>query len=190
MSGNPMNSIKEAYACILAFNVPILPDAERLAKEIGIPIYTAEIIYHLFDAFTKRVNDIKAKKKEEARKKAVYPVVFKIVDERCVFNKKDPYILGVDVLEGELKLGTPVVIPDVKWTGNAQTQEPAKELLEFGQVARIPFAPVPRKLSQRSLRFAPRQAAPPCASDFGAAQRFASDHGELPVLTWRGGCGR
>jgi len=137
VSGNPMNSIKEAYACILAFNVPVLPDAERLAKEIGIPIYTAEIIYHLFDAFTKRVNDIKARKKEEARKKAVYPVVFKIVDERCVFNKKDPYILGVDVLEGELKLGTPVVIPDVKWTGNAATQEPAKEVLEFGQVMSI-----------------------------------------------------
>jgi translation initiation factor 5B len=138
MSGNPMNSIKEAYACILAFNVPVLPDAERLAKEIGIPIYTAEIIYHLFDAFTKRVNDIKARKKEEARKKAVYPVVFKIVDERCVFNKKDPYILGVDVLEGELKLGTPVLIPDVKWTGNAATQEPAKELLEFGQARSAP----------------------------------------------------
>ena len=140
-SGNPMNSIKEAYACILAFNVPVLPDAERLAKEIGIPIYTAEIIYHLFDAFTKRVNDIKARKKEEARKKAVYPVVFKIVDERCVFNKKDPYILGVDVLEGELKLGTPVVIPDVKWTGNAATQEPAKEVLEFGQARAPPHSP-------------------------------------------------
>ena len=137
VSGNPLNSIKEAYACILAFNVPILPDAAKLAAEIGIPIFTAEIIYHLFDAFIKRVNEIKAKKKEEARKKAVYPVVFKIVDERCVFNKKDPYILGVDVLEGELRLGTPVVIPDVKWTGNGATQETCKEALEFGQIMSI-----------------------------------------------------
>jgi len=137
VSGNPLNSFKEAYACILAFDVPVLPDAERSAKEIGIPIYTAEIIYHLFDAFTKRVADIKAKKKEEAKKKALYPVVFKIVDERCVFNKKDPYILGIDVLEGTLKLGLPVVIPNVKWTGDAKTQAAATELLEFGQVMSI-----------------------------------------------------
>lgn len=73
VSGNPMNSIKEAYACILAFDVPVLPDAERMAKDIGIPIYTAEIIYHLFDSFTKRVAAVKAKKKEEARKKALWP---------------------------------------------------------------------------------------------------------------------
>lgn len=59
ISGNPLNSIKEAYACILAFDVPVLPDAERLAKEIGIVIYTAEIIYHLFDKFMKRVAEIK-----------------------------------------------------------------------------------------------------------------------------------
>uniref|UniRef100_A0A7S4P4S0 Eukaryotic translation initiation factor 5B n=1 Tax=Guillardia theta TaxID=55529 RepID=A0A7S4P4S0_GUITH len=137
VSGNPLNSFKEAYACILAFDVPVLPDAERSAKEIGIPIYTAEIIYHLFDAFTKRVADIKAKKKEEAKKKALYPVVFKIVDERCVFNKKDPYILGIDVVEGTLKLGLPVVIPNVKWTGDAKTQTAATELLEFGQVMSI-----------------------------------------------------
>lgn len=76
----------------------------------------------------------RAKKKEEAGKKAVYPCVFKIVDDRCIFNKKDPYILGIDVLEGVLKIGTPVCIPNKPWTGDAKTQETATELLEFGQV--------------------------------------------------------
>lgn len=137
ISGNPLNSFKEAYACILAFDVPVLPDAERLAKEIGIIIYTAEIIYHLFDKFMSRVAEIKAKKKEEARKKAVYPCVFRIVDDRCIFNKKDPYILGVDVIEGTLKIGTPVCIPNKEWTGDAKTQEAADEILEFGQVMSI-----------------------------------------------------
>lgn len=53
---------------------------------------------------------------------AVWPCLFKIVDEGCIFNKKDPYILGVDVLEGTLRLGCPVVIPSVKWTGDSKTQ--------------------------------------------------------------------
>ena len=137
ISGNPLNSFKEAYACILAFDVPVLPDAERLAKEIGIKIYTAEIIYHLFDSFMARVAEIKAKKKEEARKKAVVPCVFRIVDDRCIFNKKDPYILGVDVIEGTLKIGTPICIPNVPFTGDAKTQEQATEILEFGNVMSI-----------------------------------------------------
>ncbi len=81
----------------------------------------------------------RAKKKEEARKKAVYPAVFKIVDERCIFNKKDPYILGVDVLEGTLKLGTPVVIPNKAWTGDAKTQDTSTDTIEFGQVRHIRF---------------------------------------------------
>jgi translation initiation factor 5B len=67
----------------------------------------------------------------------VYPAVFKIVDERCIFNKKDPYILGVDVLEGTLKLGTPVVIPNKAWTGDTKTQEQSTETIEFGQVGRM-----------------------------------------------------
>ncbi len=60
------------------------------AKDIGIPIYTADIIYHLFDAFTKRVADVRAKKKEEARKKALWPCVFKIVDERSPLAPPPP----------------------------------------------------------------------------------------------------
>jgi len=137
ISGNPMNSFKEAYACILAFDVPVLKDAEIMAKETGIPIYTAEIIYHLFDAFTKRIAEIRARKKEEAKKKALYPCVFKIVSEQTVFNKKDPYILGIDVVEGTLKLGLPVIIPDCKWTGDAKTQTAAGEKLSFGNVMSI-----------------------------------------------------
>ena len=29
----------------------------------------------------------------------------------CIFNKKDPIILGVDVEDGILKVGTPLVVP-------------------------------------------------------------------------------
>ena len=39
------------------------------ATELGVPIFTAEIIYHLFDSFMKRVAKIKAEKKEAAKRK-------------------------------------------------------------------------------------------------------------------------
>lgn len=39
------------YAQLLAFDVLIDKDAEQLAEEMGVKIFKADIIYHLFDSF-------------------------------------------------------------------------------------------------------------------------------------------
>ena len=44
--------IKKEYATILAFDVRVTPEAQKFAEEEGIKIFTAKIIYHLFDDFT------------------------------------------------------------------------------------------------------------------------------------------
>lgn len=40
------------YAVVLAFDVKVERDAQDLADKEGIKIFTADIIYHLFDKFT------------------------------------------------------------------------------------------------------------------------------------------
>ena len=47
--------IKKEYATILAFDVKVTPDAMKFAEDEGITIFTANIIYHLFDEFTAHV---------------------------------------------------------------------------------------------------------------------------------------
>lgn len=44
--------VKKEYATILAFDVRVTPEAAAFAENEGIKIFTAEIIYHLFDEFT------------------------------------------------------------------------------------------------------------------------------------------
>lgn len=44
---------KKEYSCILAFDVKIFPDALKHADDNKIKIFTADIIYHLFDLFVK-----------------------------------------------------------------------------------------------------------------------------------------
>lgn len=39
------------FAVILAFDVPVNREARDLAESMGIRIFTADIIYHLFDQF-------------------------------------------------------------------------------------------------------------------------------------------
>ncbi len=42
------------YAVILAFDVTVGKEARELSEEFGVKIFTADIIYHLFDQFTVR----------------------------------------------------------------------------------------------------------------------------------------
>ncbi|KAJ0951742.1 putative protein-synthesizing GTPase [Helianthus annuus] len=110
MKASVMLEKKKEYATILAFDVKVTPEARELADDIGVKIFIADIIYHLFDQFKAYIDNLKEEKKREAAEDAVFPCVLQIMPN-CVFNKKDPIILGVDVIEGILKIGTPICIP-------------------------------------------------------------------------------
>ncbi len=98
------------YACLLAFDVKIDKDAQDLAEEMGVKIFKADIIYHLFDQFTAYMKALQEQKRKDLAPQAVFPCVLKIVPG-CVFNKRDPIICGVDVVEGVLRIGTPLCVP-------------------------------------------------------------------------------
>ena len=97
------------YAVMLCFDVKIDRDAQELAEELGIPVFKADIIYHLFDQFTAYMANINEQKKKDLAPKVVFPCILKIVPN-CIFNKKDPIVLGVQVTEGVLRIGTPLCV--------------------------------------------------------------------------------
>lgn len=123
MKASVMLERKKEYATILAFDVKVMPDARDLAEESGVKIFVADIIYHLFDQFTAYIKNVKEEKKKESAEEAVFPCVLKIMPN-CVFNKKDPIVLGVDILEGIAKIGTPICIP-------------SKDFIDIGKIASI-----------------------------------------------------
>mmetsp|Transcript_11954 Transcript_11954/g.13523 ORF Transcript_11954/g.13523 Transcript_11954/m.13523 type:complete len:991 (+) Transcript_11954:126-3098(+) len=98
------------YATILAFDVDIEREAREHAQDMGVRIMTADIIYHLFDQFTKFMDELTAKRREEAVAIAVFPSIVKILPQH-IFNQKDPIIVGVEIVEGILKIGTPLCVP-------------------------------------------------------------------------------
>jgi translation initiation factor 5B len=57
---------KPEFATILAFDVDISPEAREHAQEMGVRIFTADIIYHLFDQFTRFMENLMEKRREEA----------------------------------------------------------------------------------------------------------------------------
>ncbi|KAH0560075.1 hypothetical protein GP486_003410 [Trichoglossum hirsutum] len=103
-AGIMLEKAKE-YAVMLCFDVKIDKEAQAYADEVGVKIFSANIIYHLFDAFTAHMAALTEQKKEESKMFAVFPCVLSPV---AVFNKKDPIVVGVDVVEGSLRLLTPI----------------------------------------------------------------------------------
>ncbi|KUI62690.1 hypothetical protein VP1G_09801 [Cytospora mali] len=113
------------YAVMLCFDVKVEKEAAAYAEENGIKIFTADIIYHLFDQFTKHMDDLLEKKKEDSKMLAVFPCVLKPV---AVFNKTGPIVVGVDVVEGSLKVNTPIAAVKTNPTTGL------KEIVSLGRV--------------------------------------------------------
>ncbi|RPA94823.1 hypothetical protein L873DRAFT_1813868 [Choiromyces venosus 120613-1] len=103
-AGTMLEKHKE-FAVMLCFDVKVDKEAQAYADEVGVKLFTAEIIYHLFDAFTAYKKEMTEKKKRESAANAVFPCILNPV---AVFNKKDPIVVGVDVVEGSLRIGTPI----------------------------------------------------------------------------------
>tara|TARA_B100000674_G_scaffold293314_1_gene243259 strand:- start:1656 stop:5597 length:3942 start_codon:yes stop_codon:yes gene_type:complete len=105
-----MEKKMKEYAVILAFDVAVTKEAREYAADTGVKIFTADIIYHLFDQFTAYMDQVRANKKKDVAFDATFPCVLSIMPQ-FVFNKKDPIVLGVEVLAGIAKVGTPLCIP-------------------------------------------------------------------------------
>jgi len=109
MRASVMLEHEKTFAVILAFDVEVEKDAQKMADESGVKIFTADIIYHLFDQFKDYMGKIKAEKQKSASEEAVFPCILTIFPE-YVFNKKEPIILGIEVVEGVLKMNTPLCV--------------------------------------------------------------------------------
>uniref|UniRef100_A0A7S2Y322 Eukaryotic translation initiation factor 5B n=1 Tax=Entomoneis paludosa TaxID=265537 RepID=A0A7S2Y322_9STRA len=98
------------FATVLAFDVDVSKEAREHATEMGVRIMTADIIYHLFDQFTRFMDELNQRRREEAAAVAVFPSIVKILPQH-IFNQKDPIIVGMEIVEGILKVGTPLCVP-------------------------------------------------------------------------------
>lgn len=99
------------YAVILAFDVPVDKEAQRMAEQSGVKIFTADIIYHLTDMWTKHYEEFMKNKRSDNAETAIFPVVLEVLPQHII-RVKDPIIIGVRIVEGILKIGTPLCVTE------------------------------------------------------------------------------
>ena len=104
MKASIMLEHNSLYAVILAFDVKIDRDAQELADNLGVKIFQADIIYHLFDKFIEYQNNLKTQKRDQFKHIAVFPCKLKVLPQ-YMFNSRDPIVCGVIVEAGVAQIG-------------------------------------------------------------------------------------
>ncbi|GLG97214.1 Translation factor GUF1 homolog, mitochondrial [Gryllus bimaculatus] len=147
MKASTMLEHESQYATILAFDVKVERDAQELADTLGVKIFQADIIYHLFDKFMAYREELKQRKRDEFKHIAVFPCKLKVLPQ-FIFNSRDPIVMGVMVEAGIVREGTPICVPSREFVelgvvtsieSNHKTVESARK----GQEVCIKIEPIP-----------------------------------------------
>nr|XP_033471730.1 eukaryotic translation initiation factor 5B [Epinephelus lanceolatus] len=147
MKASTMLEHDPQYAVILAFDVKVERESQDMADSLGVRIFSAEIIYHLFDSFTKYREDYKKAKQDEFKHIAVFPVKVRVLPQ-FIFNSRDPIVMGVSIEAGVLKQGTPLCVPskgfvDIGVVTSIEMNHKAVDTAKKGQEVCIKIEPIP-----------------------------------------------
>jgi len=96
------------YGAVLVFNVKVLPDAQEEARNKNLPVFQANIIYHLIENYTSWMRIEQEARVAKEFEKFTRPAKLKILSG-YVFRRANPAIFGVEVVAGTIKPKYPLI---------------------------------------------------------------------------------
>ncbi len=116
------------YGVIIGFNVNINQDALEMSKKNEIKIFKGNIIYTLLKEFEEYLESVKEKRKREALSSIVLPAKIEVLRDH-IFRISNPAIIGVEVLEGTIMVGQPLMNERLKPAGRIRSIRKEEEVL-------------------------------------------------------------
>ncbi|CAA7013924.1 unnamed protein product [Microthlaspi erraticum] len=96
---------KRQFCTILGFGVDVTHEASQLAERLQVEVICGGVLETLSVQFKEYVKELEEEETQrDGGDKAIFPCVLSILRD-LVFNKDDPIVLGVLVVEGSLKVG-------------------------------------------------------------------------------------
>jgi translation initiation factor 5B len=93
------------FCTILGFGVDVTPEASRLAERVQVKVICGGELERLSVQFKDHMKELEEEETQrDGGDKAIFPCVLSILRD-LVFNKDDPIVLGVLVVEGSVKVG-------------------------------------------------------------------------------------
>jgi len=127
----------EFLGVIFAFNVKINKTIEEFASQEKIKIIKSNVIYRLLEEYEEWKEKMILERKESELKKTVLPVKIKILPG-FLFRQSKPCIVGVEVLEGNLKTNYELINKENVVVGKAlNIQENGKSIKKATKGSRV-----------------------------------------------------
>ena len=117
------------YAAVLGFNVRVVDDAQTAARESRVKIITSEVIYKIIEDYQAWQKARQAELQQEQLIGLESPVKLKIL-RGYVFRQNNPAVVGVEILEGKLKVGQALMKETKPVTVVKQIQEEKESIQE------------------------------------------------------------
>jgi translation initiation factor 5B len=89
-------------AVIFAFNVKVLPDAEKEAADYEIKVMSGDVVYSLLDEYKKWAKEEVEKAKAKTAETVTMPAKIRLLPG-YVFRQSNPAVCGVQIMAGTLK---------------------------------------------------------------------------------------
>ena len=106
---------------ILAFNVPILPEAKaELVKQPDVRVFEDDVVYRLIEGYQAWAEDRRVELETERRKEVVHPGKVLLLPD-YVFRVSKPAIVGVRVLAGRIRVGQSLLREDGRIVGRIRS---------------------------------------------------------------------
>jgi len=107
-----MATVKDpTHRAVLAFNVPVLPDAQPEGEGGPVRIFRGEVMYRLIDEYGQWRETRRRALQAQRRMEIVHPARFEVL-AGFVFRHSGPAIVGIRVLDGTLRPGVRVMRTD------------------------------------------------------------------------------
>lgn len=98
---------------------------------------------------------MKEERRAESSAEAVFPLRMKILPN-CIFNKRDPIVVGIEIIEGTARIGTPICVPSkgkitIGKIASMEVDHKAVEKAEKGKSVAMKIAPSNADEGQRAI---------------------------------------
>ncbi|MGD9938023.1 MAG: translation initiation factor IF-2 [Methanoregulaceae archaeon] len=111
------------YRAVLAFNAPLLPDAQAIVRDGGpdLPqVFQAKVIYQLIDEFVEWRDSEKQRMEKQRFERIILPAKVRVLPG-CIFRQSNPAVVGIRVLGGTLRTDVGLVRTDGRKVGHLKT---------------------------------------------------------------------
>ncbi|KRH93779.1 Translation initiation factor 5B (eIF-5B) [Pseudoloma neurophilia] len=96
---------------MLCFDTKIEKEMLEIAENHHIKVFEAQIIYNLIDKYLEYTKQIVENNKKKTQSELIYPCKAQIIPQ-FIFTRRSPLVLGLEILEGKLKINMPLYYHD------------------------------------------------------------------------------